>query len=166
MPPGGGGAHRVLGPVFEAGVVVALAVPFGAAGIADRRRQASVAAHTAELDRDLGIAVSRVGGGDAVVRRGAPAADRAFAPHLAWLTTMSIGEVERSRGRGLLFAAGSRDPGSLVAQAPPSPAFNGLAQVGRWKVYEPRARGSAGVSEPIRSGAAVSHPVCGALEEC
>lgn len=132
-------APRSIPAAAMAAALALLAVPFYVSGISDLGHQAIVVARTAELDRNLGIAVSRVGGSDAVVRRGAPTSDRAFVPHLAWLTTLSIGEVERSPGRALVFAAGSRDPGSLVAQAPPSPSFYGLVRVGRWKVYESHA---------------------------
>ena len=80
-----------------------------------------------------------MGGGDAVVARGAPAVDRAFVPRMAWLTTLPIGQVERrSRRQGLVFAAGRRNPVTLVAQTTPAPALAGKLVVGRWKVYEPR----------------------------
>lgn len=78
-----------------------LAASFGRVG--DLARQATTAAHTTRMDRDLSRAVARAGGGDAVVNRGAPSGDRAFVPHLAWLTTLPVGQVERARGRGLSF---------------------------------------------------------------
>jgi hypothetical protein len=100
-------------------------------------RQAGTAERTAQLDRELATAVDRMGGGDAVVARGAPAMDRAFVPRMAWLTTLPIGQIERrSRRQGLVFAAGRRNPVTLVAQSTPAPA--GKLVVGRWKVYEPR----------------------------
>ena len=70
-----------------------------------------------ELDRDLGIAVARMGGADAVVARGAPAVDRAFIPRMAWLTTLPIGQVERR----------SRRPGPGVRRRPARPGHAGRA---------------------------------------
>jgi hypothetical protein len=103
-------------------------------------RQARTAERTARLDTELDTAVKRMGGGDAVVAYGAPTVDRAFVPRMAWLTTLPIGQVERpARHQGLVFAAGRRNPVTLVAQAgSPAPALAGRLGVGRWKVYEPR----------------------------
>lgn len=103
-------------------------------------RQARTAQRTAELDAQLATAVRRMGGGDAVVARGAPSVDRAFVPRMAWLTTLPIGQVERrARHQGLVFAAGRSNPVTLIAQAGgPAPALSERLVVGRWKVYEPR----------------------------
>ncbi|HEX5910837.1 MAG TPA: hypothetical protein VFY44_10105, partial [Thermoleophilaceae bacterium] len=122
-----------------AAALLALAVSAATERVPALERQARTAQRTAELDRDLGVAVARMGGADAVVRRGAPAVDRAFIPRMAWLTTLPIGQVERRSGRpGLVFAAGRRDPVTLVAQTTPAPALSGRLVVRRWRVYERR----------------------------
>jgi len=120
--------------------LVALVVSASTERVPALERQARTAQRTAQLDRELGTAVAGMGGGDAVVARGAPAVDRAFVPRMAWLTTLPLGQVERRSGRqGLVFAAGRRNPVTLVAQAgSPAPALAGRLVVGRWKVYEPR----------------------------
>lgn len=128
-------APRSLPAGAAAIAVAALAVALSLTRVSSLPEQARTAAHTAQLDRDLGVAVSRMGGGDAVVRRGAPTSDRAFVPHLAWLTTLPVGQVERSRGTGLIFAAGRRNPSTLVAQTTPPPDLSGVTEVGRWRVY-------------------------------
>lgn len=140
-------ARRSVPAAAAVVLLAAIAVPFSLSRVSSLGRQADTAAHTARLDRDLALAVSRMGGADAVVRRGAPTSDRAFIPHLAWSTTLPIGQVERSRGRGLVFAAGRRNPVTLVAQATPPPDLSGLTAVGRWRVYLPRR---AGPSAPRR----------------
>ena len=122
------------------------AVALGGAGGLRRHRAGARAgapgadgpAHRAAGPRP-GVAVARMGGADAVVARGAPAVDRAFVPRMAWLTTLPIGQVERrSRRQGLVFAAGRRNPVTLVAQTTPAPALSGRLVVGRWRVYERR----------------------------
>jgi len=123
-----------LAPVCAA-IMVALAVPALLQRVPGLQRQARTAGQTAALDHGLARAVARVGGGDAIVRRGAPAADPAFETHLAWLTTLPIGQIERARGSGLVFAAGRRDPRTLVADARPTEPFGDIAGVGRWTVY-------------------------------
>ncbi len=138
-------APRSVPAAAAAMVLAAVAISLSAPRVTSLADQARTAAHTAQLDDDLALAVSRMGGGDAVVRRGAPTSDRAFVPHLAWLTTLPVGDVERSAGTGLVFAAGKRNPSTLVAQTTPPPDLSGLTEVGRWKVYLPRqgpARGS------------------------
>ncbi len=120
-------------------IIAAVSLVASLGQVSDLGRQARAAAHTAELDRNLTAAVARVGGGDAVVSRGAPTSDRAFVPHVAWLTTLPIGDVERSRGSGYVFAAGRGDPAALVAQTSPVPPLTTLLQVGRWTVYLDRA---------------------------
>ena len=131
--------RRSVPAAVAAVALVALAVSAATERVPALERQARTAQRTAELDRDLGIAVARMGGADAVVARGAPAVDRAFIPRMAWLTTLPIGQVERrSRRQGLVFAAGRRDPVTLVAQTTPAPALSGRLVVGRWRVYERR----------------------------
>ncbi|HYI37169.1 MAG TPA: hypothetical protein VEX39_11215 [Thermoleophilaceae bacterium] len=133
-------APRSAPAALAATALVAMAVVASTERVPALERQARTAERTARLDGDLGTAVARMGGADAVVARGAPAVDRAFIPRMAWLTTLPIGQVERRsrRRQGLVFAAGRRDPVTLVAQAEPAPALTGKLVVGRWKVYEPR----------------------------
>lgn len=125
---------------LAATALVALAVVAASDRVPALERQARTAQRAAALDRELATAVDRMGGGDAVVARGAPSVDRAFVPRMAWLTTLPIGQVERParRRQGLVFAAGRRNPVTLVAQTTPAPALTGKLVVGRWKVYEPR----------------------------
>ena len=132
-------SRHSLPAAVAATALAAVAVFASGERIPALENQARTAQRTAQLDRDLGTAVARVGGGDAVVARGAPAVDRAFVPRIAWLTTLPIGQVERrSRRQGLVFAAGRRDPVTLVAQSTPAPALTGRLVVGRWKVYDAR----------------------------
>ena len=134
-------APRSAPSALAATALVAVAVVASTERVPALGQQARTAQRTALLDRDLATAVARMGGADAVVARGAPAVDRAFIPRMAWLTTLPIGQVERRsprRRQGLVFAAGRRNPVTLVAQASPAPALTGKLVVGRWKVYEPR----------------------------
>ncbi|MGI8750320.1 MAG: hypothetical protein ACR2J6_07205 [Thermoleophilaceae bacterium] len=133
-------------------LVAAVAAPWLHEGVKGLNRQVGQAQRTAQLDAELGVAVARAGGADAVVRGGAPAVDRAFAPHMSWLTVLPIGQVERARGKALVFAAGRRDPGSLVAQAdgaPPMANMHTLATVGRWRVFANGARDKSRVRRGI-----------------
>jgi len=131
--------RRSVPAAVAAVALVALAVSAATERVPALERQARTAQLTAQLDRDLGIAVARMGGADAVVARGAPAVDRAFISRMAWLTTLPIGQVERrGRRQGLVFAAGRRNPVTLVAQTTPAPALSGRLVVGRWRVYERR----------------------------
>ena len=130
---------RPAAATATAALLAAISVPFVLDGVGGLKREARQARQTAQLDADLGVAVSRAGGGDTVVKRGAPAVDRAFTPHMAWLTTLPVGQVERSRGAALVFAAGRRDPSSLVAQADPAlpvGSLRSLVAAGRWRVFE------------------------------
>lgn len=132
-------APRPAVAVAVVAAMLVIAAPLSSDRAADLPRQARAAAKTAELDRDLRTIVARAGGADAVLKAGAPAVDRAFVPHLAWLTTLPIGDVERSHGDALVFAAGARNPSSLVAQtggAVPETPLRALATVGRWTVFE------------------------------
>jgi len=132
--------RRSVPAAVAAVALAALAVSAATERIPALERQARTAQRTAQLDRDLGVAVARMGGADAVVARGAPAVDRAFIPRMAWLTTLPIGQFERrGRRQGLVFAAGRRNPVTLVAQTTPTPALSGRLVVGRWRVYERRA---------------------------
>ena len=131
--------RRSVPAAVAAVALAALAVSAATERVPALERQARTAQRTAQLDRDLGVAVARMGGADAVVARGAPAVDRAFIPRMAWLTTLPIGQVERrGRRQGLVFAAGRRNPVTLVAQTTPAPALSGRLVVGRWRVYERR----------------------------
>ena len=87
--------RRSVPAAVAAVALAALAVSAATERVPALERQARTAQRTAQLDRDLGVAVARMGGADAVVARGAPAVDRAFIPRMAWLTTLPIGQVER-----------------------------------------------------------------------
>ena len=124
-----------------AAVGVGLAAVFVAAlvpGIGGLATQARTAGRTAALDHALTTAVARAGGPDQVVRHGAPVVVRAFVPHMAYLTVLPIGQIERARGDGLVFAAGRRNPATLLAGSVTTSGLDGPLRVGRWRVFARR----------------------------
>ena len=121
---------------------VALALALAVAPYLDRRvdvlaDQAQAAGRLADLHDDLAGAVRGVGGGDVVVARGAPAVNRAFVTHMAWETKLTIGEVERARGTGLIFTASAKGSGQQVVlpRAPVRP--RPVVRAGAWEVLGP-----------------------------
>ncbi len=99
-----------------------------------------------ELHDDLKTAVDRAGGPDAVVARGFPTVNRGFMTRLAWEVKVPIGEVERARGEGVIFAARSRQAGRAPKQARKNNLELRFRQ-GRWRVFSPRDQSVASTTE-------------------
>ena len=116
-----------------AALTVAVAPHIGvrAEGVVEQARSAE---RLARLHGGLAAAVRRAGGRDAVVARGAPRVNRAFETRLAWETTLTIGEVERATGAGLVFVATAREAGRRAAVPPGSRSLARAGRPGAWQV--------------------------------
>lgn len=99
-----------------------------------------------ELHDDLKTSVDRAGGPDAVVARGFPTVNRGFVTRLAWEVKLPIGEVERARGEGVIFAARSRQAGRAPRQARNNNVELRFRQ-GRWRVLAPRDQSMASTAK-------------------
>ena len=131
--------RRSVPAAVAAVALAALAVSAATERVPALERQARTAQRTAELDRDLGVAVARMGG----ARRGRRRRRARRGPRVHPADGVADHVADRP-GRaplaqpGLVFAAGRRNPVTLVAQTTPAPALSGRLVVGRWRVYERR----------------------------
>lgn len=138
----GVGAAGLVGaagrPAAGAAVMAALALAVaphvgGRAGaVADQARSAE---RVAGLHRDLSAAVRGAGGRDSVVARGAPRVNRAFQTRLAWETGLTLGEVERGRGSGLVFSSTDPEAGQRVTVPRGSRSLTPGGRAGPWRVF-------------------------------
>lgn len=141
---GAAGAGKLvqLAPSVPAQAVVAVLICIGAGLYVAPRvsridRQAKSIDRLARLQADLETAVDRAGGPDAVVAGGYPVVNRGFVTRMAWEAKVPIGDVESANGKGVIFAARSRQAGSAPRQAR-DPGKQLRFRQGRWRVYTPR----------------------------
>jgi hypothetical protein len=118
-----------------AAVLIAVAAaPFVSDRVTGFRAQADSVGPLARLHHQLGEAVERVGGPNAVTPYGAATVNRKFDTHLAWELKVPIGFVEVGRGDGVVFMADGRLSGTPAVLDRPRQSLRTLAHVGGWEV--------------------------------
>jgi hypothetical protein len=150
---GAAGAGRLvrLAPNMPAQAAVALLILVGAGLYVSPRlerleRQAKSIDRLSQLQSDLEISIERAGGAESV-EKPYPTVNRGFVTRMAWEVKVPIGDVEGASGEGIVFAARSRQAGSVPVQAR-DPRQQLRFKQGRWRVYAPRGTSFAATPMP------------------
>jgi len=131
-----GRVHLVAGAAI-ASVLALATIPYLDAGQERLARQARLAGDMVELERQLGRAITAAGGRDRVAAPGPPSVNRVLMTQLAWETEWSMGRLERTPGRAIVFSAPYRRAGWLARIDPSGGGRHRLARVGPWDVLAP-----------------------------
>jgi len=132
----GGRVHIVAGAAIAAVLVIAV-IPYLDGAEERLARQARMASDLVELERQLDRAIAAAGGSDRVAAPGPPSVNRVMMTQLAWKTDWSMGRLERTPGRGIVFSAPYRSAGWLARVDPSGGGRRRLARVGPWDVLAP-----------------------------
>lgn len=150
----GVGAARTVAAVPRAGLAVALAAalavgayPWAVEHARGVQRQAADAGRLARLHGDLSATVVQVGGAEALLAHGAPAVNAAFVTRLAWEARVSIAQVERTRGDGVVFFSGARMSGRPFTAEEPGGLHRLWLGTGRWRILTPHPERASTLSK-------------------
>lgn len=130
----GGRPAAALAATTTAVAIAVAAAPFLDRRVDGFRTQAEAVAPLVRLHRELGRAVARIGGPEAVVAYGAPTVNRKFDTHLAWELKLPIRDVELGHGEGVVFMADGPLSGTPPRLRRPRRDLRPLARVGGWRV--------------------------------
>ncbi len=131
-----GRVHVVAGAAIALALALAT-IPYLDGGEERLARQARLAGDLVELERQLDRAIAAAGGSDQVAAPGPPSVNRVLMTQLAWETEWSMGRLERTPGRAIVFSAPYRSAGWLARIDPSGGGRRRLARVGPWDVLAP-----------------------------